>query len=102
MAEGTYDWEGTNDGVCISMHALGGCGGMLPQKNVKMFKIRCCEIASDAIFVLKFIFGLDAAGILGPSAFGVPLAMFRDRMHVFQQQGMVKKVTAPDSLKGGH
>ena len=45
----------------------------------KMFKIRCCEIASDAIFVLKFIFGLDAAGILGPSAFGVPLAMFRDR-----------------------
>ena len=76
MAEGTYNWEGTNDGVCISMHALGGVGACSPRK---MFKIRCCEIASDAIFVLKFIFGLDAAGILGPSAFGVPLAMFRDR-----------------------
>ena len=31
------------------------------------------------IFALKFIFELDDAGIPGPSAFGVPLAMFRDR-----------------------
>ena len=45
----------------------------------KIFKIRCSEIASEAIFVLKFIFGLDAARIPGPSVFGAPLAMFRDR-----------------------
>ena len=44
----------------------------------KIFKIRCSEIASEAIFVLKFIFGLDAARIPGLSAFGTPLAMFRD------------------------
>ena len=42
-------------------------------------KIRCSEIASEAILVLKFIFGLDAARIPGLSVFGVPLAMFRDR-----------------------
>ena len=42
------------------------------------FKIRCSEIASEVIFVLKFIFGLDAARIPGPSVFGVPLTMFRD------------------------
>ena len=42
----------------------------------KKFKIRCSEIASEAIFVLKFIFGLDAARILGPSVVGAPLAMF--------------------------
>ena len=64
---------GTNDGACVSMHMLGGSGSMLPQK-----KFRCSEIASAAIFVLKFIFGLDAARIPGPSVFGVPLAMFRD------------------------
>ena len=40
---------------------------------------RCSEIASEAIFVLKFIFGLDAARIPGPSDFGAPLAMLRDR-----------------------
>ena len=72
----TYDWGGIDDGTCVSVHALGGCGGMLPQKN---FKIRCSEIASEAIFVLKFIFELDAARIPGPSVFGAPLAMFRDR-----------------------
>ena len=77
MAEGTYDWGGTNDGACASTHALGRCGGMLPQKI--FFKIRCSEIASEAIFVLKFIFGLDAARIPGPSVFGAPLAMFRAR-----------------------
>ena len=73
MAEGTYDLGGTDDGACVSMHALGESGGMLPQK------IRCSEIASEAIFVLKFIFGLNAAGIPGPSVFGELLAMFRDR-----------------------
>ena len=72
MAEGTYDWEGTDDGACVSTHALGA--GSLR----KFFKIRCSEIASEAIFVLKFIFGLDAARIPGPSVFGAPLAMFRD------------------------
>ena len=35
---------------------------MVPRK---IFKIRCSEIASEAIFVLKFIFGLDAARIPG-------------------------------------
>ena len=46
---------------------------------IKIFKIRCSEIASEAIFVLKFIFGLDAARIPGLSIFGALLAMFRDR-----------------------
>ena len=41
------------DGVCASTHMLGGSGGMLSQK---IFKFRCSEIASEAIFVLKFIF----------------------------------------------
>ena len=63
---------GTDDGACVSTHALGESGGMLPQK------IRCSEIASEAIFVLKYIFGLDAATIPGPSVFGELLAMFRD------------------------
>ena len=67
MAEGTHDWGGTDDGACISIGAP------------PIFKIRCSEIASGAIFVLKFIFGLDAARILGPSVFGALLAMFRDR-----------------------
>ena len=67
---------GTDDGVCVSTHALGESGGMLPQKS---FKIRCSEIASEAIFLLKFIFGLDAVRIPGPSDFGAPLAMFRNR-----------------------
>ena len=44
-----------NAGAYVSMHILGGSGGMLPRK------IRCSEIVSEAIFVLKFIFGLDAA-----------------------------------------
>ena len=35
--------------------------------------------ALEAIFVLKFIFGLNAIRILGMSVFGAPLAMFRDR-----------------------
>ena len=74
--KGSYDWGGTDDGVRISTHAVGGSGGMLPQKN---FKIRCSEIASGAIFVLKFIFGLDATRIPDPGVFGAPLAMFRDR-----------------------
>ena len=60
--EGTYDWGGevTDDGACVSTHALGGSGGMVPQK---IFKTRCSEIASEAIFVLKFMFVLDAARI---------------------------------------
>ena len=49
---------GTNDSACVSMHALGGSGGMLPRKN---FIIRCSEIASEAILLLKFTLGLDAA-----------------------------------------
>ena len=63
----------TDDGACVSMHELRGSGDMLPRK------IWCSEIASEAIFVLKFIFGLNAARIPGPSIFGAPLAMFRDR-----------------------
>ena len=63
----------TDGGACISMHTLGWSGDMLPQKI--FFKIRCSEIVSEAIFVLKFIFGLDAARILDPSVVGAPLAM---------------------------
>ena len=65
-------WKVSDDGACVSTHTLGGSGGMPPQK------IRCSEIASEVIFVLKFIFGLDATRIPGLSAFGAPLAMFRD------------------------
>ena len=45
----------------------------------KLLKLGCSEMASEAIFVLKFIFGLDATRIPGPSVFAAPLAMFRDR-----------------------
>ena len=38
-------------------------------------KIRCSEIAPEAIFVLRFIFGLNAARIPGLSVFGVLFAM---------------------------
>ena len=41
---------------------------MVPQK---IFKSRCSEIASEAIFVLKFMFVLDAARI--------PARVFLDR-----------------------
>ena len=61
---------------------------MLPQK---FFKIRCSEIASEAIFVLKFIFGLDAARILGPSVFGAPLTMFKDRHCMCSSDGVWSK-----------
>ena len=42
MAEGTYDWGGTNDGACVSTHArIGGSRGMLPQKkNLKLGALR--------------------------------------------------------------
>ena len=71
--EGIYDWGGgTDDGACVSTHTLGGFGACSPRKS------RCSEIASEAIFVLKFIFGLDAARILGPSVFEALLGMFRD------------------------
>ena len=54
-------------------------GGLGACSARKFFKIRYSEITSEAIFVLKYIFGLDAARIPGLSVFGVPLAMFRDR-----------------------
>ena len=47
-----------------------------PEKKIK---IKCSEITSEAIFVLKFIFRLDAARIPGLTVFGALLAMFRDR-----------------------
>ena len=62
----------TDGGACVSTHTLGGLGACSPRK---ILKIWCSEIASEAIFVLKFIFGLDAARILGPSVVGAPLAM---------------------------
>ena len=49
----------TDGGVCASMHMLVGLRGYSPR-----IKIRCSEITSEAIFVLKFIFGFDAARIL--------------------------------------
>ena len=54
-------------------HARGVWGHAPPEK------IMCSEITSEVIFVLKFIFGLNAARIPGPSVFGVLLAMFRGR-----------------------
>ena len=30
VPEGTRDWGGTDDGVCVHMHTLRGSGGMLP------------------------------------------------------------------------
>ena len=75
---------------------------MLPRKS---FKIRCSEIASEAIFILKFIFGLDATRIPGPSVLehrSLCSGIAEPLLHVFQQRGMAKKVTVPDSLKGGH
>ena len=75
----THRWRkvlkigGVGGHACVSTHVLGKSGCMVPQ-----FKIRCSEIASEVIFVLKFIFGLDATRIPGLSAFGAPLAMFRD------------------------
>ena len=83
------------------MHALGGLEAC---SSKKFFEIRCSEIASEAIFVLKFIFGLDAARILGPSVLercSPCSGIAEPSLHVFQRQGMVKKVTVPDSLKGG-
>ena len=62
----------TDGGACVSMHTLGGSGAC---SSRKILKIWCSEITSDTIFVLKFIFGLDAARILGPSVVGAPLAM---------------------------
>ena len=56
---------------CVCKHAHGrGVWGHGPPEN--FFKIRCSEIASEAIFVLK---GLDAARILNLSVVGAPLAM---------------------------
>ena len=57
-------------------HARGVWGHAPPEK---MFKIMCSEITSEVIFVLKVIFGLNAARILGLSVFGVLLAIFRGR-----------------------
>ena len=57
----------TDSGVCASTHML--------MHMLIFFKIRCSEIASEAIFVLKFIFGLDAARILDPSVVGALLTM---------------------------
>ena len=49
-AEGTWGWEGTDDGACVSTCTLRGSGGISPRK---ISKISCSEIASEAIFVLK-------------------------------------------------
>ena len=76
-------------------HTRGVCS---PRKK---FKIRCSEIASEAIFVLKFIFGLNAARIPGrvflehcSSCSGIT----EPSLHMFQRRGMVKKVQPPLSI----
>ena len=98
--EGTYDWGGTDDGACISTQALGGSGACSPRKS------RCSDIASEAIFVLKLIFGLDAARIQGQAFMercSLCSGIVEPSLHTFQRRGMVKKVTIPDSWKGwGH
>ena len=71
---------------------------MVPQK------ILCSEIASEAIFVLKFIFGLDAARIPGPSVFGALLAMFRDRWAITARVPAMRygqKGHRPGQFEGG-
>ena len=65
--------EGTDDGACVSTYMLGGSGACSPPQI--FFQIRCSEIAFEAVFVLKFIFGLDAARIPGLSVSGAPLTM---------------------------
>ena len=57
------------------IHTRGVWGHAPPEKFLKLGALRLLL----SIFVLKFIFGLDAARIPGPSVFGAPLAMFRDR-----------------------
>ena len=65
----------TNDGACLRTHMLGGVWGHAPppKKIVKLGALRSLLTHSEAMFVLKFIFGLkftfglDAARILGPS-----------------------------------
>jgi len=54
------------------VHARGVWGHAPPENFLKIW---CSEIASEAIFVLKFILGLDAARVLGPSVVGALLAM---------------------------
>ena len=49
--------------MMVCAHAMGVWGHAPPEKN------RCSEIASEAIFVLKFIFRLDAARIPALSVF---------------------------------
>ena len=74
-------------------------GHGLPEK---IFRIRCSEIASEAIFFSNLyldsmpleyrarVFLERRSGIAEPS------------LHVFQRRGMIKNVTVADSLKGGH
>ena len=55
--------------------------------------------------MLKFIFGLDAARIPGRvflECRSPCSGIAEPSRHVFQQRGMVKKVTVSDSLKGRH
>ena len=59
-------------------HARGVWGHAHPEI---FFKFWCSEIAFEAIFVLKFIFGLDAARILGPSVVGALLAFYTAVSH---------------------
>ena len=93
---------------CVHKHACTrGVWGHAPPEF--FFLIRCSEIASEALFVLKFIFGLDAARILGPSVFGAPLIMFcsgpRDRWAITARvpatgygQRRYNMVTSPKGL----
>ena len=45
---GKHYWWGTNYGVCVSTHTLGGLEALFSRK---IFKMKCSEIASGAIFV---------------------------------------------------
>ena len=88
MAEGTYDWGGTNDGVCVT-----------PEKFLKLGALRSPYLYSNLYLDLMPIeywarvfleCRSPCSGIAEPS------------LHMFQRRGMVKKVTAPDSFKGEH
>ena len=91
----------TNDGACISTCPLGGSGGVLPQK---FFKTRCSEIASEAIFVLKSRQFLPWTCLVLLCDKIAPESLSHHCTYSsYTQCGSkgVKKVTIPDSLKGG-
>ena len=93
---------GTNDGACVSMHALGRVRGHTPpEKFLKLGALR--SLLRPYLYSNLYLDSMPleyrarvflerrspCSGINEPS------------LHMFQRRGVVKKVTVPDSLKGG-